>query len=81
MPFCPKCGKEIDYLHYWENALNTAKFDGEHYHDWDTVETYEYGYECPECGFPLFSNEDDAIKFLKDDVEAHIKAMGMTMED
>jgi len=81
MPFCPNCGKKINRLIYWENAANVAKFDGKDYYDWDTVEVYECGYECPECGTQLFDNEEDAERFLKDDLEAHIKAMGKVEED
>ena len=82
MPFCPKCGKKIDYLIYWEKAVNVAKFDkyGD-YWSWETVTADEYGYECPECGTQLFGNEEDAKKFLSDDVEAQLKALGKTKED
>ena len=82
MPFCPYCKKEIDYLEYWEEAANIAKFDGNgDYWDWNTVEVYRCGYDCPECGATLFDNHEDAVKFLNDGVEAHIKAMGNAREE
>jgi len=81
MPFCPKCGKEIDRLNYWQKKIEEAYFDGEGYDWWDSDVVIERGYECPECGELLFDNEEDAKKFLDDDVEAHVKAIGNLKEE
>jgi len=81
MPFCPHCGKRIDHLVYWECSVNEANFYGDTYGDFETVDVSECGYDCPECGVTLFSDEEDARKFLKDDVEAQLKAMGSLKEE
>jgi predicted RNA-binding Zn-ribbon protein involved in translation (DUF1610 family) len=67
MPKCPKCGKEIDHLHYHVKELARADFDeGGNYWNWDILDT-DYDtveYCCPECGGVLFTNEDEALAFL-----------------
>jgi len=69
---CPKCQKPIDYLiNYCNNITEEYIFtlrDGEPYYeqtdrfsglDSETI------YVCPECLEELFTDEEDAIKFLK----------------
>ena len=82
MPFCPRCGKRVDFLKNYvygcteEYNLRIA-VNGEPLYEYlDTVEGEHEEYCCPKCGATLFDNREDAVKFLKDDVEVHIKAMG-----
>jgi predicted RNA-binding Zn-ribbon protein involved in translation (DUF1610 family) len=72
MPKCPKCGKEIDFLkNYVSNTTEEFNFSlndkGEPVYEY--VDALTYGsnsvYACPECGEDLFTNEEDAIEFLK----------------
>jgi hypothetical protein len=60
---CPNCGKNINYLDYWEEAVNTARYDGD-YTGWDTVEVIRCEYRCPECHTPLAQNRNQADKIL-----------------
>jgi predicted RNA-binding Zn-ribbon protein involved in translation (DUF1610 family) len=70
-PRCPKCGAEIDHLHFYAYELVKADFwvvDGRsEYSGWDSLGDMldEVEYSCPECGEVLFKHEDDAIKFLR----------------
>jgi len=78
MPKCPKCGKEIDYLEYyqltWQYAKarlakgvfrNSVEYYLE-YHDWkDTGIDEDGGYYCPECEELIAVSEREAIEFLK----------------
>ena len=71
MPKCPKCGAEIDHLHHFGYYLQKADFwideDGEpRYDDWDDLGDLKGTpeYECPECGEVLFTDEEEAKKFL-----------------
>jgi len=71
MPKCPKCNSNIDYLVYYGKALEKASLflsDSKtaEYDNWDTIgigTTPEY--ECPECNEVLFTDEEEAVKFLK----------------
>jgi hypothetical protein len=72
MPKCPKCGEEIDHLHYYAYELQKADFDvfdnGDfEYNSWDSLCDVkgEPEYCCPECSATLFRSQDEAIKFLK----------------
>ena len=70
MPKCPKCKKEIECLDNYQSGEN-------HYRVWLNGEDTDYDlkefqednqvndYECPECGEVLFTDEDKAVKFLK----------------
>jgi DNA-directed RNA polymerase subunit RPC12/RpoP len=72
VPKCPKCGKEIDHLHYYAYELLTANFSvsddgGFEYSDWDSLGDVKGlpEYRCPECSATLFKSQSEAIKFLK----------------
>jgi predicted RNA-binding Zn-ribbon protein involved in translation (DUF1610 family) len=71
VPKCPKCGKEIDHLHYYAYELQKADFyvfdENTEYSGWDSLCDVkgEPDYECPECGETLFHNEEEAKDFLK----------------
>jgi predicted RNA-binding Zn-ribbon protein involved in translation (DUF1610 family) len=75
MPKCPNCGKEIDFLkNYVSNATDEFNFSlndkGKPVYEYvDTLAMSESEddniYACPECGQTLFTNEKDAIEFLK----------------
>jgi Zn finger protein HypA/HybF involved in hydrogenase expression len=69
MAICPKCKKEIDYLNYVESGEmqykfrvinNNPFFEQDEFYS-DNASIY---FECPECGETLFTNIEDAIKFL-----------------
>jgi len=70
---CPKCKKEINHLHnvsalwhQWDMTL-----DKEGYADYEERKSWsadrENTWMCPECDEDLFTDENDAIKFLKGD--------------
>jgi len=67
MPKCPECGEEIEYLNNLESGEMGYKLfsDGRY----EGTEFYPDGgrneYECPECQTTLFTNETDALEFLK----------------
>ena len=67
MPKCPKCNKEIDHLHDyvkgWKYYQYFAKGD---YDDEGFIpdDFADEEYDCPECGETLFTQEEDADKFL-----------------
>jgi len=73
MPKCPKCGKEIDYLRdfspVWQEYKMIIDENGDaHYEFVDDslpIDTIDDEYECPECGEVLFTDEEEAVKFLK----------------
>ena len=85
MPFCPKCGKEIDrlisveyptYVEDWEVYINEdGNLDYGECLEKETIDSEIDGYKCPECGATLFYSWGEAEEFLKGDVEAQIKAM------
>ena len=67
---CPKCGKEISYL--WdfskvENRYRFEIFEGEV--DYELVDSYSLNeideWECPECTAVLFTDEEEAARFLR----------------
>jgi hypothetical protein len=70
LPKCPRCGKEIDYLINVceETAKYVFSFDGgkgcDYYFD-DSWPGDWSVFQCPECDEELFTNEEDAKKFLK----------------
>ena len=70
MGVCPKCGAEIDFLKnsitMLENYRYTMDNEGKLQYDYekgmyDQKETFD----CPVCGEHLFTNEENALKFLK----------------
>ena len=65
MPKCPECGTNIDHLIWYEKVWQKARFDGKDYQGWDIVSVLEGYYACPECGADLFSDEEEARKFLE----------------
>ena len=72
MPKCPKCGKEIVYLRdfspVWQEYRITVDENGDvHYEFIDNSDPMDTGdeYECPECGEVLFTDEEEAVKFLR----------------
>lgn len=87
MPFCPKCGKKINrlisveyptYVEKWEVYITEGGYlDYGECVKKETIDNEIEGYECPECGEMLFHSWEDVEKFLKDDIETHIKAMGL----
>ena len=68
MPKCPKCGKEIDRLRSFLPIYDlTVDENGkEHYEfiNYSPVAIKEH-YICLKCRAVLFTDEEDAIKFLR----------------
>lgn len=69
---CPKCGKDIDFLHNHDRVTTHWVFsirDGRTTYDGGvTVKSYESDcndYICPECLEVLFTDEESAANFLK----------------
>jgi predicted RNA-binding Zn-ribbon protein involved in translation (DUF1610 family) len=62
---CPKCGATIEYLYYWEKAVNIGEYWPDGYHDIRTDYVIEFYFLCPECGKILFDHEEAARKFLR----------------
>jgi hypothetical protein len=78
-PRCPKCGTALDHLHY--HAKEFVRADvwitnwGVEYHNWGTLDT-DYDtieYCCPECDELLFTDQLDAEKFLRGELDADNK--------
>ena len=70
MPKCPKCGAEIDHLINWSEAeqkfiLRLTEKGTPNYEYVDTVPKDRNEYECPKCHEVLFTDEEEAIKFLR----------------
>ena len=67
MPKCPSWGEEIEELNAFSEIASTYMLNssgqGESY-GLDHCEGYTE-FDCPECSEKLFSNEEEAIKFLK----------------
>lgn len=64
---CPKCGAEIDYLDNWESGAMRYRLhpDGGYEGQDFCADGKTNEFECPECQKVLFTNETDALKFLK----------------
>ena len=62
---CPKCGAVIEYLDYWERAINTGEYWQDGFRDVTPSHVDEYYFLCPECGKILFDNIEAAEKFLR----------------
>jgi len=72
MPRCPKCRKEIDHLIYEGNEHMSATVvlssnDTLEYINWHSYGIDEGNYKCPECDAVLFSSEEDAKAFLRNE--------------
>jgi hypothetical protein len=46
----------IDYLYYWERAINTAKYRVDGFHNVIASDVDEYHFLCPEYGKILFDD-------------------------
>lgn len=76
MPKCPECGKEITFLRdfspSWQEFSMTIGADGyghfENEHNVFPMENEVPGdeLECPECDQVLFTNVEEAEKFLRE---------------
>lgn len=68
MSKCPKCRVEIDHLNNWESGEMEYRFnpDGTYEGKDFSTDGGRNEYECPECQKTLFTNETDALEFLKD---------------
>jgi hypothetical protein len=55
----------IDYLYYWERAINTAKYRVDGFHNVIASDVDEYHFLCPEYGKILFDDIGVAGKFLR----------------
>jgi predicted RNA-binding Zn-ribbon protein involved in translation (DUF1610 family) len=62
---CPKCGAMIEYLCYWEKAVNSGEYWPDGFHDIRVDYVIEFYFMCPECGKILFSHKEAARKFLR----------------
>jgi len=70
MPKCPKCGNEIDELINYSKGWEKHRFwiDSQGYPQYEMDEFIpDEGneWECPECNEVLFTDEEEATKFLK----------------
>ena len=70
MPKCPKCNEEIEHLVSFLKGEQKDYFkadeNAEPEYEWkDFITDYEnIDFECPECKDVLFTNEEEALKFL-----------------
>jgi predicted RNA-binding Zn-ribbon protein involved in translation (DUF1610 family) len=46
---CPKCGAMIEYLCYWEKAINTGEYRVDGFHNIRVSDAEEFYFLCPEC--------------------------------
>ena len=62
----PECKEEIDFLKNWESGENEYIFDKEgNYEGMGFSGNGQINdFECPMCNETLFTNEEEAIKFL-----------------
>lgn len=68
MPKCFKCDEEINYFIAYSEVSQTYEINkkGEPtYYGCDHLEGFT-SFNCPECSEELFTDEAEAIKFLKD---------------
>jgi len=74
MVICPKCSAIIDYLLNWcvaEQEWQAYKFSlSEGHRNYKPVKIFRYIdaqdiYECPRCYAVLFTNAEEAERFLK----------------
>jgi len=70
MSKCPKCLKEIKGLIHYQSGYNRYDFwvvdnNPNYQHDTFIEDNNVIEWCCPECNETLFTDEDEAIKFLK----------------
>ena len=68
MPKCPKCGKEIDHLRSFLPIYDlTVDENGKKHYEFieDSPVAIKEHYTCPECRTVLFTDEEEAVKFLR----------------
>ena len=78
MAKCPVCNSEIDDLKNYQSGENHYRFSLLKFNNKEVVD-YELNefqadnkindFECPKCQAVLFTDEKEAIKFLKDEDE------------
>ena len=71
---CPNCKEEINGLVSFESGENKKNvYIDNNKLEWNEEYFYDDGkvndYECPECNEVLFTNEEEAISFLKNEDE------------
>jgi len=66
LAICPNCGKEITFLkNYIHGCMVEYNFDGESYEFIRCVGGTLEEFCCPECGYKITEDEQQARKFLK----------------
>ena len=66
MARCPNCGREIRFLkNYVHGCTVEYIFDGDNYEFVDCVGGTLEEFCCPECGYKITEDEQQAKKFLK----------------
>lgn len=67
MTKCPECGNEIGYLKNYVSGEKIFLFypDGEYSEDGYVDDEKTNDYECPECQKTLFTDEQEALDFLR----------------
>jgi predicted RNA-binding Zn-ribbon protein involved in translation (DUF1610 family) len=61
---CPKCGATIEYLCYWEKAVNAGEYWPDGFHNIRTDYVVECYFACPKCGEILFFDDVEAADKL-----------------
>jgi len=67
---CPKCGGEVSYLKYVVEEIHTYIFERDEYGKFNYTPDDSWPgdweeYSCPHCYEVLFTNEEDAQRFLR----------------
>ena len=69
IPKCPHCKEEIKHLKAYSEIVDIFEWDDEagkpYCYGNDYIEGFT-SFECPECNEELFTDEAEAITFLKD---------------
>jgi len=61
---CPKCGAAIEYLCYWEKAVNSGEYWPDGFRNMRTDYVVECYFACPRCGEILFFDDVEAADKL-----------------
>jgi hypothetical protein len=61
---CPKCWAMIEYLCYWEKAVNSGEYWPDGFHNITTDYVVECYFMRPECGEILFFDDVEAADKL-----------------